>query len=129
MSEKRIIIARSQADDKKYKAVVQIYETKSAKWKNTGTINFGAKGYSDFTKHKDKERRMNYLKRHGGIYPKNKSNNIEYLPTRSTLEDWTKTGMKTAGFYSRYLLWNKTTLKASALDIEERFKVSVIMRV
>ena len=39
---------------KKYK----IYDPKNEKW-----INFGQIGYEDFTKHKDKTRRKNYLTR------------------------------------------------------------------
>jgi hypothetical protein len=30
-------------------------------------VHFGQKGYEDFTQHKDKKRRENYLKRSGGI--------------------------------------------------------------
>ena len=40
--------------EKKYK----IYDPKNEKW-----INFGQIGYEDFTKHKDKTRRKNYLTR------------------------------------------------------------------
>lgn len=34
-------------------------------------IEFGARGYSDYTKHEDPERRKNYHKRHGAIRLKN----------------------------------------------------------
>jgi len=34
------------------------------------TINFGAKGYSDFTKHKDEDRRKRYYARHSKITDK-----------------------------------------------------------
>ena len=44
----------STKKDKKY----AIYDAKNAKW-----INFGQLGYEDFTKHKNKERRKNYLTR------------------------------------------------------------------
>ncbi len=40
--------------DKKY----TIYDSKNDKW-----INFGQIGYEDYTKHKDKTRRKNYLTR------------------------------------------------------------------
>ncbi len=36
-------------------------------------INFGQKGYSDFTKHKDPKRREAYMKRHKGIKKKDGS--------------------------------------------------------
>jgi hypothetical protein len=34
------------------------------------TVNFGQKGYSDFTKHKDPQRRKAYRQRHGVIKTK-----------------------------------------------------------
>jgi len=40
--------------DKKYK----VYDPKHNKW-----VNFGQLGYEDYTKHKDKTRRKNYLAR------------------------------------------------------------------
>ena len=64
------------------------------------TVHFGAKGMSDFTKHKDKERRERYIKRH--------------------LKDL-RTGDPTrAGYLSMYVLWNKPTLKASIADYKKR---------
>lgn len=68
-------------------------------------ISFGAKGYEDFTTHKDESRKENYIKRH----QKN--------------EDWTNP--LTAGFWSRWLLWNKGSLAQSAADIEKRFGIKV----
>jgi len=44
----------SNNPDKKYK----IFDSKNNKW-----VNFGQIGYEDFTKHKDKKRRKNYLTR------------------------------------------------------------------
>jgi len=35
-------------------------------------IHFGAMGYEDYTKHKDKTRRANYLKRSAGIHDSGK---------------------------------------------------------
>ena len=66
-------------------------------------VYFGAAGYSDFTKHKDEARRKRYIERH----EKN--------------EDWTKSGIDTAGWWSRWLLWNKPTIKESYEDIKKRF--------
>jgi hypothetical protein len=71
-------------------------------------IYFGAKGYQDFTKHKDEKRKELYIARH------------------EDNEDWTKSGMTTAGFWARWLLWNKPTLAESIKDIEERFHINVI---
>lgn len=71
------------------------------------TIKFGAKGYSDYTIHKDPKRKQRYLKRH------------------STNEDWSKSGIDTAGFWAKHLLWNKPTISASIKDIEKRFKTKI----
>ena len=37
-------------------------------------------------------------------------------------EDWTKSGAKAAGFYNRWVTWNKPTLKKNIDDIKKRFK-------
>ena len=68
-------------------------------------IYFGAAGMSDFTKHKDKARKQRYINRH--------KNN----------ENWGKSGIDTAGFWSRWLLWNKKTIKESYNDIKNRFNI------
>jgi len=73
---------------------------------NGKTVHFGASGMSDYTKHKDPERMKRYIARHkrGG-------------------ENWKKSGITTAGFWSRWLLWNKPSLGASKKDIAHRFNV------
>jgi hypothetical protein len=69
-------------------------------------VDFGAKGMSDFTIHKDEERKQRYIERH-------KKN-----------EDWTD--IKTAGYWARWALWNKTTLDRSLADIERRDSIKII---
>ena len=66
-------------------------------------IYFGARGYSDYTIHKDPERKQRYIERH------------------KEKENWTKSGINTAGFWSRWLLWNKPTIETSYNDIKKRF--------
>jgi hypothetical protein len=78
-------------------------------------VHFGQEGYSDYTKHKDSERKERYIARHGG----NKSG------TKSSKEDWTKSGLDTAGFWSRYLLWGEPTLQSSINAIEKKFKIKI----
>ena len=68
-------------------------------------VYFGASGYSDFTHHKDEQRKQRYINRH--------KNN----------ETWSKSGIDTAGFWSRWLLWNKPTIKESYIDIKRRFNI------
>lgn len=74
------------------------------------TVHFGAKGYSDYTIHKDPERKERYIQRH-------KAN-----------EDWSKSGIDTAGFWSRWLLWGEPTLKDSIEKIEDKFGLKIIRR-
>lgn len=70
------------------------------------TIHFGAAGMSDYTKHKDRERMLRYNSRH------------------RSAENWKKSGIKTAGFWSKWLLWNKPSITGSKQDISKRFKVT-----
>lgn len=90
-------IRRSHKKEKKWDAVFE----KDGKEK---VVPFGQKGYSDFTKHKDTRRRSLYLKRHSNMG-----------------EHWNKPD--TPGALSRWVLWNKTTLKASVSDFKKRFKL------
>ena len=74
-------------------------------------IHFGASGYSDFTIHKNDARKYNYINRH------------------SVSEDWTKKGINTAGFFSRWILWNKPSLEESIKDTERRFNIKIVSKV
>ena len=93
-NEMEVVLTKSIKPDKKYDARIN----------DTKTVSFGQKGASDFTKHKNSDRKERYIDRH--------KNN----------EDWTKSGAKTAGFYNKHDLWNKPTLKASIDYINKRFK-------
>ena len=75
---------------------------------NGRSVKFGARGYSDYTIHKDEARMKRYLDRH------------------RTREDWTKKGINTAGFWSRWLLWSKPSLKGAKKHIEKTFKISIV---
>lgn len=72
----------------------------------TATIHFGDSKYDDYTKHKDPIRLKRYLKRHAHN------------------EDWSDPF--TAGFWSRWLLWNKPTIQASVNDIANTFNIKFI---
>jgi len=65
--------------------------------------HFGAKGYSDYTQHKDPERMRRYSNRH------------------KSRENWRDP--TTAGALSKYILWNKPSLRASIADYKRRFKL------
>ena len=73
-------------------------------------IHFGASSYEDYTIHKNDARKFNYINRH------------------SSREDWTKKGINTAGFWSRWILWNKDTLEDSIKDTEKRFNIKIIQK-
>eukprot|EP00438_Fugacium_kawagutii_P004488 Skav200087 [mRNA] locus=scaffold694:98053:98340:+ [translate_table: standard] len=90
---KEVVIQKSSNPSKKYDAIV-----------DGKKISFGASGYSDFTKHKDEDRKQLYITRH-------KKN-----------EDWTKLN---AGSFSRYILWNKPTITSSIKDMERKFNIDI----
>ena len=77
---------------------------------NGRKVEFGAKGYSDFTLHKDPERMQRYLIRH------------------KKREDWSKKGINTAGFWSRWLLWSKPSLNGAIKLIENKFNVKLFAK-
>jgi hypothetical protein len=125
--EKKAVIKRSEVEGKKYTVFIMT-RGYGEKWKRIGIIHFGQKGASDFTKHRDRARRMNYLKRHGAMYPESKKNDVNYAPKWSSTETWTSAGWDTPGFYSRWMLWNDITLTDSARDIYKRFDIDVVLR-
>ena len=90
---KLIKIVKSPNKDKKYRAYF-------SDGKHT---DFGASGYSDFTKHKNEERKKRYITRH------------------KSRENWKSP--KTAGALSRYILWNKTYFRESVDDYKKRFNL------
>lgn len=40
-------------------------------------------------------------------------------------EDWTKSGIKTAGFWAKNILWNQDTIAGSIRDTERRFNIKI----
>ena len=78
------------------------------------TVDFGAAGYSDYTKHKNPSRMRSYVLRHGGKVPSSTTTErnpekIHFLMlnvNRSDKEDWSIKGIGGAGFWSRWYLWS-----------------------
>jgi len=91
-----IQLKKSTNPEKKYMAIFYDEQRKKIK-----TTHFGSAGMSDYTKHKDDERKNRYLTRH------------------SANETWND--YMTAGSLSRWILWNKPTLSASYNDYIKRF--------
>lgn len=80
------------------------------------TVKFGQKGYTDYPTHQEHDKMMNYVKRHGGIGP-------NYVSSHS--EKWGKNGSMTAGFWSRWMLWNKPSIESSLSDMRRRFGIKI----
>jgi len=93
---KLLSIKRSPKKDKKLVATF----CRSGRIKQT---HFGAKGMSDFTIHKDKARMERYKNRH------------------SRRENWNDP--TSAGALSRWVLWNKPSLRGSIADYKRRFNL------
>ena len=72
-------------------------------------VRFGLKGFSDYTIHKDKERMKRYIARHAG----------SASGLRSRRENWSRSGAKTDGFWSRWLLWSKPNFGAALRQTEK----------
>jgi len=90
--------------------IVQTNPGSSKKWKavfrdengRTISTDFGARGYEDYTIHKDKQRRERYRIRH-----------VKDLRTNDPTR---------AGYLSYYILWgDSTSLKKNISDYKKRF--------
>ena len=88
-----VVIKKSNTKGKKFDAVIN----------DKKTVSFGSAGASDYTKHKDPERKERYIARH-------KKN-----------ENWTKSGVDTAGWLSRFILWEKPTLKGAVENANKKY--------
>ncbi len=85
----------SKNPKKKY----DVYIKKRGKVKK---VSFGAKGYSDYTIHKDYDRMKRYRTRH----------------KHDKIKDPSK-----SGFWSWWVLWNKPSKKKSLQDTTKRFRL------
>jgi hypothetical protein len=48
-----------------------------------------------------------------------------YETRHKSREDWKKSGIKTAGFWSKWILWNKSSLISSIRDTQKRFGIRI----
>ena len=97
----KVEIYKSERKGKKYK-IVLIYDDGTRK-----SIHIGQEGADDFTKTNDEEAKKRYIARH------------------KKRENWND--ITTAGFWSRWLTWNKRTLKESVADIKKRFNLNITL--
>jgi hypothetical protein len=70
------------------------------------TIHFGAESSSDFTIHHYEDRKERYIKRH------------------QKRENWNDS--TTAGFWARWMLWEKPSIAEAIANIKRRFGIRVI---
>ena len=98
------------------------------------TVDFGASGYSDYTKHKTPSRMRSYVLRHGGRIPRSviaerdpkkiqeKMLKIDY----SFSENWGISGIDGAGFWSRWYLWSYPTVEGVRKFMSKRFGIKIV---
>ena len=98
-----LILKKSTKPDKK---LMLVSENK--------TVHFGSKPNKDFTiyskegKEIAEQKKKAYLSRHSKLN-----------------ENLNKSGLMTAGFLSRWILWNKPTISGSLKDIQKRFNIKI----
>lgn len=90
----RVRVIRSPNPKKKFRAILE----------NGRTVDFGATGYSDYTKHKNPSRMRSYVARHGG-----------------GSEDWKMSGIGTPGFWSRWYLWGRPGIEETRKFMSKKF--------
>ena len=91
-----VTLKKMKSGPKKFEAI--FYDKDGKKLK---TVRFGAKGYEDYTIHKNRERMKRYDMRH------------------KSREDWARSGKYTPGFWSKWLLWSKPSF-TDALKVTEK---------
>ena len=115
----RVRLKKSPRFDKKFRVTFE----------NGKIVDFGARGYSDYTIHKNPIRMRSYVTRHGGYvtHMVQKQNDPKLVHvnmldvTKSDKENWSKTGFYTAGFWSRWLLWSQPDMVSAKKNISKKF--------
>jgi len=93
-------LTKSPKRDKKWRVIVP----------GPRAVDFGAKGYSDYTIHKDRARMRRYVARHARQH-----------------ENWSlATGLRTAGFWSRWLLWSEPSLEGAKRLMRRKFSMRFV---
>ena len=97
-------------------------------------VHFGAKGMSDYLHHKNPMRMRSYVDRHGGRVSQSlmEDTNPRSVQRRmlgvksSTRETWGRSGLRTPGFWSRWLTWSFPSLRGAKKFIEEQYNVQFV---
>ena len=120
----RVKLRRSSKSDKKWMVTFE----------DGKVVHFGAKGMSDFLHHKNPLRMRSYVDRHGGRVPKTLMEESDPRKVQrrmlgvktSTREKWDKSGLRTPGFWSRWLTWSLPSIRGAKKLIEERYGVRFV---
>ena len=99
-------VVKLKTGKKKYKAVIFNTETQ-----RENTILFGAKGFGDYPQ---------YVKELG-IEEANKKKSAYIARHSKAGEDWTASGVDTAGFWAYHLLWSETTVEKALREIKRKY--------
>jgi hypothetical protein len=120
----QVKVVRSPNRKKKFRAILE----------DGRTVDFGARGYSDYTKHKTPSRMRSYVLRHGGRIPKRiiaerDPKRIQTLMlgvNSSDREEWKITGIDSAGFWSRWYLWSYPDFDSVRKFMSKRFGIKFV---
>lgn len=102
--KKIFVLKKSNLLNKKYVA----FEVNKNETRISPFIHFGAKGYSDYTKHHSNKRREAYISRH------------------SVNEDWND--LYKSGTWAVFILWNKKTISEAINYMEKKFNIIIIRK-
>jgi hypothetical protein len=91
-------IKLQKARDKQHKYVAKVLDDNN----RMHSIPFGAYGMSDYTLHRDSERRSRYINRH------------------KKRENWGLSGRLSAGFFSYHLLWGPSTSLTKNIELMKK---------
>lgn len=105
-------------------------------------VDFGSEGYEDYTMHKDCRRMVMYLTRHQAL-PKSEVASLRKRMKEGMMacEDVIRTSLsfsssaserwddpRTAGFWSRWLLWSRPSMRDAKQTLFERFGIRVVTK-
>jgi hypothetical protein len=101
-------LMKSYLPTKKYTVVYNDLNGKIKKI-SFGAIKPDGTPYTDYTTNKSPQKRIRYITSHSKMG-----------------EDWTKNGIYTRGWWSRWLLWEHDTIEKAIKNIENKFNVNII---
>lgn len=131
----RVVIRKSPMSDKKLRATV--YDRGKVDVVDFGGVRPNGVPYSDYTLHGDPFRMRRYVVRHGGrvsnrLLSSTSRDEVQKKMLRvmsSDTESWGIRGIRSAGFWSRWLLWSFPDIRDAARFIQKTFRVEVEVKI